>query len=151
MYDVFISYSRKDTPTAEKITAAFDKAGITYFIDKKGIGGGADFPEVLSQAIKESKIFLLLASENAYASSFTRAEVTYAFSNVKNSALLPYLIDNSTMPSNMEFLFSNVNWMNIKTRSSSRKSRASYPIRRELIGRALSSTNPAELSVWSSE
>lgn len=30
-YDVFISYSRKDTKIADIICEAFDKAGITYF------------------------------------------------------------------------------------------------------------------------
>ena len=39
-YDVFISYSRKDTPITDQICAAFDRAGISYFIDRQGIGGG---------------------------------------------------------------------------------------------------------------
>ncbi|MCH5174570.1 MAG: toll/interleukin-1 receptor domain-containing protein [Prevotellaceae bacterium] len=34
-YDVFISYSRKDTEVAEKICFALDKYGISYFIDRK--------------------------------------------------------------------------------------------------------------------
>ena len=42
-YDVFISYSRKDTAIADKICKALDKAGITYFIDRKGINGGMEF------------------------------------------------------------------------------------------------------------
>ena len=29
-YDVFISYSRKDTPIADQICAAFDRAGISF-------------------------------------------------------------------------------------------------------------------------
>lgn len=36
-YNVFISYSRKDTKTVNKICNAFDKNGITYFIDRIGI------------------------------------------------------------------------------------------------------------------
>ena len=36
-YNVFISYSRKDTKTVDKICNAFDKNGITYFIDRIGI------------------------------------------------------------------------------------------------------------------
>ena len=49
-YDVFISYSRKDTPIADKICAAQDQQDITYFIDRKGIGGGMGFPSVLADA-----------------------------------------------------------------------------------------------------
>lgn len=37
-YDVFISYSRKDTVVADRICAALDQQDITYFIDRKGIG-----------------------------------------------------------------------------------------------------------------
>ncbi|MBP3254388.1 MAG: toll/interleukin-1 receptor domain-containing protein [Bacteroidales bacterium] len=44
-YDVFISYSRKDTAVADKICAAFDRNNISYFIDRQGIAGGAEFPE----------------------------------------------------------------------------------------------------------
>lgn len=51
MKDVFISYSRKDTPVADRICRALDSAGISYFIDRQGIGGGREFPELLAQAI----------------------------------------------------------------------------------------------------
>ena len=53
-YDVFISYSRMDTAIADRICAAFDKVGITYFIDRQSIGGGFEFPVVLAEAIIES-------------------------------------------------------------------------------------------------
>ena len=71
MKDVFISYSRKDTATADKICTALDNAGISYFIDRQGIGGGFEFPKILAENIIDSKIFLLIASENAYNSKFT--------------------------------------------------------------------------------
>ena len=50
-YDVFISYSRKDTSIAYKICEAFDNAGISYFIDKQDIGGAYEFPEILANVI----------------------------------------------------------------------------------------------------
>ena len=36
-YDVFISYSRKDSAIADEICKAFDQVGITYFIDREEI------------------------------------------------------------------------------------------------------------------
>ena len=36
-YDVFISYSRKDSAIADEIRKAFDQVGITYFIDREEI------------------------------------------------------------------------------------------------------------------
>ena len=70
-YDVFISYSRKDTNIADRICKAFDDVGIVYFIDRQGIGGGVEFPDKLADAIVNSSAFLLLGSNNSYNSPFT--------------------------------------------------------------------------------
>ena len=113
-YDVFISYSRKDTAIADKICKALDKAGITYFIDRQGIKGGMEFPVVLANAILEAKLFLYLASENSYASKFTNSEITFAFNKKPSNSLLPYIIDGSNMPVQMEFIFSGINWRTIE-------------------------------------
>lgn len=113
-YDVFISYSRKDTAIADKICAAFDRAGITYFIDRQGIGGAYEFPEVLANAILDSKLFLYLASENAYKSKFTNSEITFAFNEKEKNSILPYIIDSSTLPVAQRFIFSAINRRNMK-------------------------------------
>ncbi len=112
-YDVFISYSRKDTAIADRICSAFDKAGITYFIDRQGIGGGFEFPVVLAEAIIESQVILFLASKNSYESKFTNAELTFAFNEKPKNSILPYVIDGSTMPPALRFVFSSINWRTI--------------------------------------
>ena len=112
-YDVFISYSRKDTAVADKIVEAFRRAKITYFIDKQGIGGGFEFPVVLAEAILESRIVLFLASENSYESKFTNAELTFAFNEKPRNSILPYIIDGSTMPPALRFVFASINWRTI--------------------------------------
>lgn len=112
-YDVFISYSRKDTKIANKICEVFDKAGIVYFIDRQGIGGGLEFPAVLAKAIRESKIFLFLASKNSYESKFTQSEIVYAFNKKEKQNIIPYIIDGSDLPEELEFTFSAINWRNI--------------------------------------
>lgn len=113
-YDVFISYSRNDTDVADSICAAFDKAGVNYFIDRQGIGGGLEFPQVLAENIVSSTLFLFLASENSYNSRFTRNEVVFAFNKKAKNTILPYIIDNSSLPLDLEFVFAGVNWRNIK-------------------------------------
>ncbi len=112
-YDIFISYSRKDSAIADKICSALDNAGITYFIDRQGIGGGFEFPAVLAENIVNSKLFLLLASKNAYESNFTRSETIFAFNRKAKNAILPYIIDNSSLPIDLEFVFAGINWRNI--------------------------------------
>ena len=113
-HEVFISYSRKDMAVADRICKAFDKAGISYFIDRQGIGGGFEFPEVLANAIIECKVVLYLASKNSYASKFTNAELTFAFNEKSKNSVLPYIIDGSSMPPALRFVFAGVNWRNIK-------------------------------------
>ena len=113
-YDVFISYSRKDTNIADRICKAFDDVGIVYFIDRQGIGGGVEFPDKLADAIINSSAFLLLGSNNSYNSPFTKREVTFAFNKKRGEQMLPYLIDNTPLPSGLELVFSSINWRNIK-------------------------------------
>lgn len=113
-YDVFISYSRKDMPVADRIAEAFDEQGITYFIDRQGIGGGIEFPAQLARAIKASKVFLFLASKNSYESKFTQTEIVYAFNKKQKHEILPFIIDGSTFPEELEFTFSAINWRNLK-------------------------------------
>ena len=113
-YDVFISYSRKDLVVADKICDVLDKAGVSYFIDRQGIGGGMEFPKVIATAIKESELFLFLASENSYSSKFTSSEITFAFNKKQKNQLLPYVIDSYSLPDELEFVFSCINIRNIK-------------------------------------
>lgn len=113
-YDVFISYSRKDTDVADKITKAFEDAGISFFIDRQGVGGGVEFPAMLAQAIRESKVFLFLASKNSYESKFSQNEIVYAFNKKEKKDIIPYIIDGSSLPEELEFTFASINWRNIK-------------------------------------
>ena len=113
-YDVFISYSRKDAEIADRICSILQSNGITYFIDRQGIGGGMEFPVVLAQAIRNSELFLFLASKNSYSSKFTINEITYAFNKKERNQILPYIIDGSSLPEDLEFVFAGINWRTIQ-------------------------------------
>lgn len=77
-YDVFISYSRRNTPDADKICELFEKEKVSYFIDRQGIPGGSEFPLVLAVAIKSCGIFLCLVSKDSLSSKFCQQEIQYA-------------------------------------------------------------------------
>ena len=123
-YDVFISYSRKDSEVANRIFDTLSSAGISCFIDLDGISGGADFPTVLANAIMESKLMLLVASKNFYASEYAMKEVTFAVNNKGSHFILPVIIEKSELPKNLEFILSNINWRELSR---------SYRIERELL------------------
>lgn len=109
-YDIFISYSRKDTIVAEKVLAVLEKAGFRCFIDRAGISGGADFPAILAQAILDSRLVLMLASKNAYRSEYTRKELVFTVNNRGSQCIFPLIIDGSVFPKDLEFMLSNINW-----------------------------------------
>ena len=114
-YDVLISYSRKDSDVASKIYDSLTSEGITCFIDRQGISGGADFPTVLAEAIMGAKVLLLVASKNSYASEFTQKELTFAVSNKGSRFIFPLIVDDSELPQNLEFLLSNINWRTLSS------------------------------------
>lgn len=113
-YDIFISYSRKDTIIANKICDALKRQGISYFIDRQGISGGKEFPHILADAICDSRLFLFLASKNSYESKFTNSEITFAFNEKPHESILPYIIDDSQLPRHLRLVFSSINWRNLK-------------------------------------
>ena len=127
--EIFISYSRKDTATADRICQALDQAGITYFIDRQGISGGAGFTNVLAEEITKSQIILFIASQNAYQSTFTNKEITFAVNRHKH--ILPYIIDGSDLPPHLDLLLSDLNWRTIQ----------SHPIQPTLISDILTLLN----------
>lgn len=55
-YDVFISYSRKDTAEVDKLCRVLDMVGISYFIDRQNIAGGMEFPISIAEAILHSRL-----------------------------------------------------------------------------------------------
>lgn len=110
--DVFISYSRKDSAIADEICTILDDAGISYFIDRKGISGGVDFVKEISSSIMNSKIILFLGSANSYQSEYTQKEITFAQNEKKN--IIPYIIDDTALPKELKLLFANLNIRNYK-------------------------------------
>ena len=107
--DVFISYSRKDTEIATKLCKVLGNAGLSYFIDRKGISGGEHFVKTISKEIISCKIFIFIGSSNAYQSKWTMKEVTFAFQEKGGNNIIPMLTDESPLPIELRFLFTNVN------------------------------------------
>jgi hypothetical protein len=68
--------------------------------------GGLESSKVLATAIKESTVFLFLASKNSYESKYTRNEVAYVFNKKEDPQIIPYIIDGSTLPDELELTLS---------------------------------------------
>ena len=101
-YDVFISYSRKDYEKDDQvipdnpisaIKEMFDKNGVSYWIDKKGIYGGVEFMEEILDAIAASKILVFVSSKHSNESIYTCGEILEAIN--RGMHIIPVKIDDS--------------------------------------------------------
>lgn len=75
MHDVFISYSRKDQEKAEEIRIILEDNGIMCWFAPDDIHGNRKFTKEIPQAIRSSKAFLLLLSENSQESKWVEREL----------------------------------------------------------------------------
>lgn len=92
-YDIFISYSRKDSVLVLPLVSRLKEKGFTVWMDKDGIESGDAFKSVIVHAIKESNVFLFFSSIGANESPWTIKEVNSAVYLKK--VIIPVKLDNS--------------------------------------------------------
>ena len=109
-YDVFISYSRKDTTAAQALCGALRANGVSYWIDES-IHGSANFLTEIVGKIKGCKVVVFIASANSAASEWTQKEILYALKHKKE--IIPYKIGEFSFEDNdeLDFVFTNIQWV----------------------------------------
>ena len=93
LYDIFISYSSKDSHIVHDYAKYLEKAGYQVWYDVKGLYTGAQFSQEIVNAIENSKLFIFFSSENSNKSEWTKGEILTAQKFKKQ--ILPVRIDNS--------------------------------------------------------
>src|SRR4051794_13963223 len=78
-HDVFISYSTKDSATAERLCRALEAGGLRCWIAPRDITPGADWGGAIIEALNNARAMLLLFSAGANDSQQVRREVQRAF------------------------------------------------------------------------
>ena len=109
-YEIFICHSRKDDVVADKVCAALDREGISYFINRQEIEECDKTLKLLTEKIANSKLFLLLASENSYGTDFILDQVCNAY---YNAPMVTYVIDGARLPLEIDDLFGFMDWYDI--------------------------------------
>ncbi len=93
---VFLSYSRSDHKTVERIKAALNAAGYDTFLDTDKLPMGQEYNARIKRAVDSSDLFVFLASENSVRpNSYAKIELGYAEDKWRNPAgyVQPILID----------------------------------------------------------
>lgn len=120
MYDVFISYSRKDYVDEHNIIIpgnvvslikeALSNAGISYWFDEEGIHHGEDFAEKIVNNIDSSQLFLFISTENSNKSIWTSREIACADELMKH--IIPVRIDKTPYNKKVLFRISDLDYIN---------------------------------------
>src|SRR5689334_9845247 len=99
MHEIFISYSRHDSTTANALADTLTKTGYSVWLDRDAIREGDAFDTQIEDAIAQTRVVIVIWSQKSVRSHWVRAEAAYALGKQK---LLPILIDQSEPP--LQFL-----------------------------------------------
>ena len=105
-YDVFVSYSRKDTKIVDGFVNRLEAEGVHVWIDRDGVESGDAFKRVIVNAIKESALFMFFSSVSSNNSPWTTKEVSIAVHYEK--PIIPIRIDQTVYNEDIEFDFVNL-------------------------------------------
>src|SRR5687767_8863832 len=93
---VFISYSRQDANTVDKIAARLERDGFDVWIDRARIKGGELWTVAIVAAIDSADSFVLMLTPSATSSDNVRKEVQLAQDAKRR--LFPLVIAPVTLP-----------------------------------------------------
>jgi hypothetical protein len=108
-FDVFISYSSPDKPTADAACAALESANIRCWIAPRDISPGRDYGESIIDAIENARVFVLILSSSANASPQIKREVERAVS--KGVPIIPMRIEDVMPNRTLEYFISSPHWL----------------------------------------
>jgi hypothetical protein len=81
MAKVFVSYSRKDTEFAKKLTGDLQKNELEFWIDREGIPPTVDWWREIEKGIEEADVFLFIISPDSATSKICGQEIDTAVKN----------------------------------------------------------------------
>ena len=108
-HDVFISYSSIDITTATALCHCLEENKIRCWMAPRDIPGGAEYGDVINEAIKSTKVFVLVYSDNSARSQWVKAETNLALANGK--VIIPFRIDDSSLSGSMQLYLNDKHWI----------------------------------------
>src|SRR5258707_9125671 len=95
MHELFISYCRHDLDAANALADTLSKAGLSVWLDRKGVQAGDAFDTKFEEAIAQTRVVIVIWSEHSVKSHGVCGEAAYALGKHK---LLPTSIHQSEPP-----------------------------------------------------
>lgn len=108
-HDVFISYSSRDKTTALAICHVLEEHRIRCWMAPRDIPPGADYGDVIDEAIVGCRLFVLVFSGPATLSQWVKGELNLAFTERK--IIIPYRIDETPLKGAMRLILNQTHWI----------------------------------------
>jgi tetratricopeptide (TPR) repeat protein len=112
-YDVFVSYSSQDKPTADAIVASLEANGIRCWIAPRDILPGTDWSEAIVDAIEEAATMVLVFSGHANNSPQIRREIERAVDTA--IPVLPVRIEDILPSRSLQYFIGPQHWLDAWT------------------------------------
>lgn len=108
-HDVFISYSSKDKPVADRVCHALEAQGERCWIAPRDIPYGADWQEAIMSALAEASAMVLVFTGNTNESAHVRREVSAALE--AGAIVIPLRTEEATPQGALRYNLINLHWM----------------------------------------
>ena len=108
-HDVFISYSSKNKQVADAVVHYLEENKIRCWVAPRDIPPGSEYGDVIIEAIKTTRVFVLLYSESSIVSPWVKSETNRAVAYGK--VIIPFKMDEAIVAGAMEFYLSDRHWI----------------------------------------
>jgi hypothetical protein len=112
-HDVFISYPSENKPIADAICNTLEKKRIRCWMAPRDILPGQNYAKALYDAIDQSRVFILVFSENTNNSPHIMSEVQRAFNN--NCIIIPFRTENILPSTALQYYIGTAHWLDAIT------------------------------------
>ncbi len=112
-HDVFVSYSHHDRAQADAVCATLEAKGIRCWIAPRDVVPGQEWGAAIVEAIRSSRVMVLVFSSHANASPQIRREVERAVS--AGSVLIPFRIEDVAPAEALEYFLGAPHWLDALT------------------------------------
>jgi hypothetical protein len=107
--DVFVSYSSRDAVRVVEIADKLAAAGVSLWLDRKRIDGGANYGEEIVRAIQGCTVLMLMCSDASLRSRNVKQEIQVAWKYER--PYLPVLLDATHFPEQLEYWLEGWQWI----------------------------------------
>jgi len=108
-HDIFISHSSKDKTIADAVCATFEASGIRCWVAPRDVPPGAAWGGAIVDAIEQSRVMVLIFSDNANASGQIAREVECAASH--GVTIVPIRMEDVAPAGTLQYFLSNIHWL----------------------------------------